>query len=403
MVQTKTLEIILAGGRGTRLGDLTGSTPKPLVPFGGDNKIIDFVLSNAFNSGSAHIFVLTQHHAEQLEHYIDGAWRNLLQDAGTTIKSLRSKSGSPYTGTANAVYQNIAQVRDLKPGLVGVLSADHIYSMNYWQMYETHLGQDADLTIAAMPVPLRDARRFGVLEVDDYGKVVGFEEKPSEPKPLPTNQEMCWINLGIYTFKPRALTQMLEEDAKNSNSTHDFGKDVIPEMIRRGMKVIVYNFTENKVPGVSVPYWADVGIPEDYYRVHMDLVGKTPKFNVRNPSWRMHIADRQTKQPSLHKNAEVIYSIVSPGATIGESRVVNSVIFPGVRIDDFTEITGCVVMPDAIVGRFARLANVVVNRGVHIPKDLRVGLFNTLNEQLGLRKIDGGIYVVSKDLTGYKL
>lgn len=402
MVQTKTLEMILAGGRGTRLGDLTGSTPKPLVPFGGNNRIIDFVLSNAFNSGSKTIFVLTQHHADQLEHYIDEVWRNLLQDAGTTIKSLRSKPGSPYTGTANAIYQNLSPIKDLKPSLVGILSADHIYSMDYRQMYQAHQEQDADLAIAAMQVPPRDARRFGVLEVDTYGKVVGFEEKPSEPKPIPTNKEMCWINLGIYSFKPRALIQMLEEDAKNPNSTHDFGKDIIPEMIQRGMKVIVYNFNLNKVGGVSVPYWADVGIVDDYYRVHMDLVGKTPKFNIRNLSWPIHIADRQTEQPSLSKNAEVIDSIVSPGAIIGESRVVKSVIFPGVSIEDYAEITHSVVLPNVSVGKFARLANSVVNKGVHVSNDLRVGVFDTLNLQLGLRRTAGGIYVVGTNLTGYK-
>lgn len=399
----KSLEIILAGGQGSRLGHLTGDIPKPLVPFGGDGiKILDFVLSNAFNSGSRHLLVLTQYQAEHLEDYIDSEWKNLLQDAGTSIKSLRSKTGRQYTGTANAVYQNRRQIQNLKPNLVGILSADHIYSMDYRQMYETHLQQDADLTVTAMPVPLAEARRFGVLEVDVYGKVVGFHEKPQEPKHIPTNPDMCWANLGIYAFKPKVLLQMLGEDARDPNSNHDFGKNIIPEMINRGMKVIVYNFHMNKVEGVSSPYWADVGIPDEYHRVHMDLVGKNPKFNVRNLSWPLHIADRQTEQPAIDKNAEIEYSIVSPGATVGESRVVNSVIFPGVQIEDYAEITDSVVLPKARIGKFARLSKTIVNRGAHVPNDLKVGLFETLNQRLGLTRTDGGVYVVGVTLDGYK-
>jgi|SRR3989338_1267268 len=399
----KSLEIILAGGPGSRLGHLTGDIPKPMVPFGGDGiKILDFTLSNAFNSGSVHILVLTQYQAEHLENYIDTEWKNLLQGAGTSIKSLRSKPGRQYTGTANAVYQNRRQIQTLKPNLVGILSADHIYSMDYRQMYETHLQQDADLTVTAMPVPLAEARRFGVLEVDNYGKVVGFQEKHQEPKPIPTNLNMCWVNLGIYAFKPKVLLQMLEEDAQDLNSNHDFGKNIIPEMISRGMKVIVYDFHLNKVDGVSFPYWADVGIPDEYHRVHMDLVGKNPKFNIRNLSWPLHIADRQTEQPSIGKNAEIVYSIVSPGATVGESRVVNSVIFPGVQIEDYAEITDSVVLPKARIGKFARLSRTIVNKGAHVPNDLKVGLFETLNQKLGLTKTDGGIYVVGVTLDGYK-
>ena len=399
----KSLEFILAGGSGSRLGHLTGEIPKPMVPFGGDGiKILDFTLSNAFNSGSRHMFVLTQYQAEHLENYIDTEWKKLLQDAGTSIKSIRSKPGRQYTGTANAVYQNRRQIQNLKPNLVGILSADHIYSMDYRQMYETHLQQDADLTITAMPVPLAEARRFGVLEVDVYGKVIGFEEKSPEPKPIPTNQDMCWVNLGIYAFKPKVLLQMLEEDAQDLNSNHDFGKNIIPEMISRGMKVIVYDFHLNKVDGVSFPYWADVGIPDEYHRVHMDLVGKNPKFNIRNLSWPLHIADRQTEQPSIGKNAEIVYSIVSPGATVGESRVVNSVIFPGVQIEDYAEITDSVVLPKSRIGKFARLSRTIVNKGAHVPNDLKVGLFETLNQKLGLTKTDGGIYVVGVTLDGYK-
>lgn len=399
----KSLEIILAGGPGSRLGHLTGEISKPMVPFGGgDIKILDFAVSNAYNSGSLHILVLTQHQAEHLENYIDSEWKNLLQDAGTSIKSLRSKPGRPYTGTANAVYQNRRQIQNLKPNLVGILSADHIYSMDYRQMYETHLQQDADLTITAMPVPLAEARRFGVLDVDLYGKVTGFEEKPQEPKPIPTNPDMCWANLGIYAFKSKVLLQMLEEDAQNPNSNHDFGKNIIPEMINRGMKVLVYDFHLNKVEGVAVPYWADVGIPDEYYRVHMDIVGKNPKFNIRNHSWPLHIADRQAEQPLVDANAEVIDSVVSSGATIGESRVVNSVIFPGVQIGNYAEITDSVVLPKAKIGEFARLSKVIVNRGTHVQNDLKVGLFGTLNQRLGLTRTDGGIYVVGVNLDGYR-
>jgi len=397
----KTLEIIIAGGEGNRFKEVTGELPKPLVPFGDNNATIDFPLSNAFNSGSTEILVLTQYKADMIEKYLHEKWQIIAKNLGTTIKALRSRRSGGYKGTADAVYQNRSSIKRANPDLVTILYADHIYSADYRHMQQAHQGQGADITIAAMQVPIADAKRYGVLEVDEFGNVIGFEEKPEHPKGVLTNPDTSFISLGIYIFSTTALLGVLDRDAHNPHSNHDFGKNIIPEMIGQKQKVIMHRFGENPVKGLDQFYWVDIGVPDDYHRAHMDIVGPNPRYKTDIPEWPLHIVERHTETPSISPNAFILNSKVSSRSIIGESRIANSVIFPGVEVGDYTEISDSVLLPGTVVREHTRIHG-AITRDAHIGPHVYVGVFPSLSDKLNVTKTGGGIYIVTKHLHGHR-
>jgi glucose-1-phosphate adenylyltransferase len=396
-MDSKTLEIIIAGGKGNRLRDITGELPKPLVPFGAENATIDFPLSNSFNSGSTQILVLTQYQADMIEQYLREKWQVIARDSGTTIKTSRSRHKGGYKHTADAVHQNKKYIERINPNLVTILYADHVYSGDYRPMYQTHIDQDADLTAGVMQVPIASATRFGVFDVNEFGKVIGIEEKPPSPKGIIGNPGYSLINLGIYVFSTDALLEALGRDANNQNSSHDFAKDVIPEMIRLNKKVIVHRFSEHPVDGQGKFYWVDIGVPDDYHRAHMDLVGPNPVYSIDNPRWPLHIVERHTETPLISPHAHILDSRVSPHSEIGEARITNSVIFPGVNVGNFAEITDAVLMQGTVVKDYTRIHR-AITRGAHIGPNVYVGAFPSLNESQNITKTDRRVHIVTNNL-----
>ena len=397
-MNSKSLEIILAGGEGRRLIEVTGEDlPKPLVPFGDQSATIDHTISNAFHSGSNRILILTQYQADKLEKYIEENWTKIARDAGTEITTLRSREDGGYKHTADAVYQNRKLIERLDPDVVTILSADHIYSADYRIMQRLHEEHNADLTIAVMQVPKKEATRFGVIIVDELGNVVGFEEKSNNPKGMPTNRRTSLINLGVYVFGTKDLMQTLREDAKNPNSNHDFGQDIIPEYIKKGKKVIAYMMSNNPVSGMKKFKWFDIGVPDEYHRAHMALVGPKPQYSMNNPLWPLHIAERQVEENLLSPRADISYSKISPRARVGEARITNSVVFPGVTIADYAEISDSVILPNTTIHERSRVKNAIV-RGAEVGPNVHIGVFPSLDEKRGITKTPGGVYLVTKDV-----
>lgn len=285
----RVLALILAGGKGERLMPLTQSRSKPAVPFGGTYRIVDFVLSNFYNSGILGMHVMVQYRAQSLIEHLRKAWR--IGDGGrqfVTVVPPQMNSGAGwYEGTADAVFQNMNLIRDFGPDLVAVFGADHIYRMDIRQMVRFHLEREADVSVATVPVPVASAQGFGIVEVDRNSRIVGFEEKPPDPKPMAGDPARALSSIGNYLFNTEVLVQALEEDAKNGGS-HDFGRNILPRLLRTD-RVMAYNFQENEVPGIAYyeepGYWRDVGTIQAYWQANMDLLGDTPPCDLRNEEW----------------------------------------------------------------------------------------------------------------------
>jgi len=399
----RTLVIILAGGQGERLYPLTRDRAKPAVPFGGIYRIIDFTLSNCLNSGLRRIYVLTQYKSISLNRHLRLAWDVFHEELGECIVPIppQQRSGQRwYQGTADALYQNIYTLERERPELVFILAGDHIYKMNYLAMLHFHLEHDADVTVGCVEAPLADGHRFGILSVAGDGRIKDFQEKPEAPTALPNDPKRCLASMGVYVFRTETLVQTVAEDAKRESS-HDFGRDILPRMVKT-LRVYAHAFQdENRKPQ---KYWRDIGTLDAYYQANMDLVAVDPVFNLYDKNWP--IRTHQNQYPPAKtvladedsgRVGTMLDSLVSHGCIISGGRVERSVLSPGVRVDAFAEVTDSILMDDAVVGEHARVRGAIVDKGVVIASRGHVGCHPDADRKR-FTVTQGGVVVVPKDV-----
>ncbi len=371
------LVIVLAGGAGERLYPLTRERAKPAVYFGGQYRIIDFVLSNCVNSGLRRIFIATQYKSLSLNRHIRMGWNIVSEELGEFIEILppqKRVSENWYLGTADAVYQNLYSLVREMPSYVIILAGDHVYKMDYGKMLRSHIDRAAEVTIATIEVPRAEALRYGIVQVDEHERVIGFQEKPAEPRPVPGSPHLSLASMGIYVFSTSTLIAALEADAVR-DTTHDFGRDIIPAVIDR-LPVLSYRFyDENKK---AAKYWRDIGTLDAFFDANMDLVQVNPEFNLYDPEWQMRTYQPQAPPAKFVFNdpgrcGQAIDSIISPGCIVSGSRIVGSILCPGVRVHSFGLIDQSILMPGVRVGRHAKIHRAIVDRDVFIPRGARIG------------------------------
>ncbi len=402
------LGIIMAGGRGERLYPLTRDRAKPAVPFGGKYRIIDFVLSNFINSGIYSMYVLTQFKAQSLVEHLQEGWQmaSFARDHFVIPVPAQMRTGADwYRGTADAVFQNLHLVKRANPRFVAVFGADHIYKMNIHQMMEYHLRNEAEVTVSALPVRIEDALHFGVMEVDDNWRIVGFEEKPEAPKSIPGEPDQALVSMGNYLFETELLLRAVEEDGRDASSTHDFGRDILPRLVAEGKKVHAYDFRSNRIPtlqkGEETSYWRDVGSIEAYYEANMDLRAVNPTFNLYNRSWPIRTVSYGDPPAKFVFDEEgrrgmALNSIVAEGTIISGSTVRGSVIGQNVRIHSFCLIEETVIMNRAEVGRGCRIRRAIIDKNAYIPPGTELG-YNPEKDREHHYVSDTGIVVIPRE------
>jgi glucose-1-phosphate adenylyltransferase len=406
----KVLGMILAGGQGSRLFPLTAKRAKPAVPFGSRYRIIDFVLNNFVNSGIYGIYVLTQFKAQSLTEHIQRHWRfgSFLDDHFIILvpaQMYRYEELGPvwYRGTADAIYQNLHLVNNNKPESVAIFGGDHIFKMNVAHMVEYHNDTRADLTIAAYPVPIGEASRFGVLQVDEQWRLVGFQEKPKDPTPIPGKPEWALVSMGNYVFRTEALQELLEYDSRDTASSHDFGKDVIPHALKEGYRIQVYDFKRNPIPGQEGPntYWRDVGTLDAYFEASMDLIQVTPEFDLFNPEWPLRTANHFSPPAKFVHEAgnrigHALNSLVAGGCIISGGTVRESVLFRRVRVNSYSLVERSVLFDEVEVGRNAKIKNAIIDKNVKIPPGTEIGYDLEADRARGFTVTASGVVVVAK-------
>lgn len=381
-MQKSVLAMVMAGGRGQRLQPLTNDRAKPAVPFGGNYRIIDFALSNFVNSGIYSIYVLTQFKSQSLVEHLQAGWGfgSMLKDHFVLSAPAQMQTGDTwYSGTADAIYQNLNLIRESRPHLVCIFGGDHIYRMDVSQMIAFHEHHMADCTVAAVTVPIAQASSFGVIEVDEDWRIIGFEEKPKDPKPVPGNPELALCSMGNYVFTGRVLMNVLEDDARNTTSTHDFGKDVIPGRMR-DYRFYCYDFAQNRIPGQPAPntYWRDVGTIESYYDASMDLRKVVPEFNLYNRHWPIRTA-RFDDPPAKfvhdleNRTGRATNSIVCAGSILSGSTVKNCIIGRNVKIHSYAEVTDSIVFDNVEIGRGAKVHRCIIDKNNRIADGAIIG------------------------------
>ncbi|MCM8824973.1 MAG: glucose-1-phosphate adenylyltransferase [Candidatus Omnitrophica bacterium] len=397
----RVLTLVLAGGKGERLYPLTRDRAKPSVPFGGIYRIIDFTLSNAINSGLRKIYVLIQYKSFSLQRHIREGWNIFSRELGEFIDVIPAQmriGTSWYLGTADSVFQNIYFLNQEKPDMVLILSGDHVYKMDYRRMIEFHKQKNADLTISVFEVPLQEARRFGVLEVDENQQIISFTEKPENPKPAPNNSDVSLISMGIYVFKTETLVRRIIEDAKKPDSTHDFGKDVIPSMIGRD-KVFAFPFIdENKK---ETKYWKDIGTIDAYYEANMDLVNVEPVFNLYDRQWPIRTFQEQLPPAKTvfsygERTGTVLDSIIAGGCIVSGGKVYRSILSPWVRINSYAEVSESILLDNVNVGRYCRIRRTIIDKNVVVPQGMIIG-YDPVEDRKRFVVSEAGVVVVPKD------
>ncbi len=394
--------MILAGGEGQRLYPLTKDRAKPAVPFGGIYRIIDFSLSNCLNSGLHKVVILTQYKSLSLDRHIRLGWWNLfnslLNEYVEVIPPQMRVSEQWYRGTADAIYHNIYTLEREHPEKVLILGGDHVYKMDYRKMLHYHMEKQADLTVGAVEVPIEEAHRFGVLQVDEQNRILGFQEKPKTPRPMPSDPGKVLASMGIYLFNTEILVRRVVEDAKRHTS-HDFGKDVIPAMVGRD-RVFAYPFEdENKKP---LKYWRDIGTLDAYWEANMDLVAVDPIFNLYDRDWPIRTFHEQfPPAKTVLSNGEMtgvaLNSLLSPGCIISGAKVIHSVLSPDVRIEIGSEVIDSVVMDSVRIGKNVKIKRAIIDKGVVVPDDTLIG-YNLEEDRKHFTVTDKGIVVVPKEM-----
>jgi len=374
---------VLAGGRGSRLMELTDVRAKPAVYFGGKLRIIDFALSNALNSGIRRMAVATQYKAHSLIRHLQRGWNFFRSERNETFDILpasqRVSEDQWYVGTADAVYQNIDIIESYDPKYIVLLAGDHIYKMDYEQMLQQHVNAGADVTIGCIEVPRAWASGFGVMHVDETDRILSFEEKPANPAPMPGNPEMSLASMGIYVFETKFLIEQLKRDAANPASSRDFGKDIIPYLVENGV-ALAHPFTRSCVRSSAehLPYWRDVGTLDAYYDANIDLTDILPNLDLFDRNWPIWTNGEMTAPAKfVHdvdgRRGSAISSLVSGGCIVSGGAVRRSLLSTNVHVHSFTSLDGAVILPEVDVARGARLSRVIVDRGVRIPEGLVVG------------------------------
>ncbi|HXY05898.1 MAG TPA: glucose-1-phosphate adenylyltransferase [Burkholderiaceae bacterium] len=378
-----TMAIVLAGGRGTRLGRLTDWRSKPAVPFGGKFRFIDFPLSNCVNSGIRRIGVCTQYKAQSLIRHVQHGWSFLnarFEEFVELLPAQQNVSADWYKGTADAIYQNIYLLRKHAPSLVLVLAGDHIYKMDYNRMLYDHVTKSADMTIACMEVPLAEARGFGVMAVDDSLRVVAFQEKPEHPAPMPGHPDTALVSMGIYVFNAAFLYEQLERDSADPRSTHDFGKDVIPHILERGYRLVAHRFSDSCVNMTQGrPYWRDVGTLDAYWEANMELAKVTPDLNMYDTTWPIWTYQEQLPPAKFvfdddGRRGMAVDSLVSGGCVISGATLRRSLLFSNVHVHSYAHVEDSVVLPNVDIGRNVVLKRAVVEKNCRLPPGLQIGV-----------------------------
>jgi glucose-1-phosphate adenylyltransferase len=396
--------MVLAGGEGKRLYPLTRDRAKPAVPFGGHCRLVDFVISNLVNAHFRRVVVLTQYKSHSLDRHLAITWRlsPLLGSYVAPVPAQMRRGPHWYSGSADAIFQNLNVLADEEPDHVIVFGADHIYRMDPQQMLDVHIGSGASVTVAAIPVPLHEASQFGVIEADADGRITQFLEKPQNPPPMPGNPEMALASMGNYMFTREVLEKAVLRDADDEDSHHDMGGDIIPALVADG-NAYVYDFATNLVPGQEDPergYWRDVGTIDAYYDASMDLTAIDPVFNFYNMEWPIHTwnaSDPPTK--FVHdvegRRGQAIDSVVANGVVISGGTVRRSVVSPRVRVNSYSEVVDSVVFAGVQVGRGARIQRAIIDKNVHIPDGYEIGIDPEADRER-FTVTDSGIVVVGK-------
>jgi glucose-1-phosphate adenylyltransferase len=396
------LAIVLAGGRGSRLEPLTRDRAKPAVPFGGIYRIIDFTLSNCLNSDIRKILVLTQYKAVSLNRHIDQGWQFLCRELDEYIEVIPPQQRIAeqwYQGTADAIYQNVYTIEKAAPRDTLILAGDHIYKMDYAAMIAFHRERRADLTIACLPVPRAKACDFGVMQVDNAGRVVGFQEKPHDPQPIPGQPEFTLVSMGIYVFATDVMYELLFQDAaKKEGSQHDFGKDIIPGMLLNS-RVFTYPFRDENRKQAA--YWRDVGTLDAYYQTSLDLIQVDPILNLYDRNWPIHTYQPPYPPPKFvhtdpDRRGAALNSIVCQGSIVSGGQVYRSILSPGVRINSFALVEDSILFDGVEVGRHARIRRAIIDKDVRVPPGFDIGWNHEADLARGLVVTEDGVTVVAK-------
>ena len=396
---------VLAGGRGSRLMELTDRRAKPAVYFGGKSRIIDFALSNALNSGIRRIAIATQYKAHSLIRHLQQGWNFLRTERNESFDILpasqRVSEDRWYVGTADAVFQNLDIIEDHNPKYMVILAGDHIYKMDYERMLQQHVEQGADVTVGCLEVSKKEAQSFGVMHVDESDRILEFYEKPKKPPTMPGNPSKCLASMGIYVFDTKFLANLLTQDAEDPNSSHDFGKDIIPYIVKHG-KAVAHHFSQSCVRSreEKTSYWRDVGTVDAYWAANIDLTDIVPELDLYDRNWPIW-TNGEVVPPAKFVHDEdgrrgmAISSLVSGGCIVSGSALKRSLLFTGVRLNSYSTIENTVILPYVRVGRHARLKNVVVDRGVTIPEGLVVGEDPELDGRR-FRRTENGICLITE-------
>ena len=404
-MRLRTLGIVLAGGKGTRLHPLTRERAKPAVPFGGKYRIIDFVLSNFINSGIYSIYVLTQFRSQSLLQHLSEGWQ-----FGGLLKSqflipvpaqMRSPDETWYQGTADAIYQNINLVEQSDPHVVAIFGADHIYRMNIASMIDFHVQRSAEVTVAAIPVARKLATEFGVIEATGDGHIVAFHEKNPDAPTIPGDSERVYASMGNYVFSTRTLLRLLHDDAADEASSHDFGRDILPKIAGKA-EMFAYDFQTSRIPGEpadGVPYWRDVGTIDSYYEANMDLRSVTPALNLYNREWPLRTAAYSDPPAKFtfdeeNRRGQAIDSIVSGGCLLSGGVVRNSVLGRSVRVHAGALVEDSVILDNCDIGRRSKIRRAILDKNVRVPEDAEIG-YNLERDRLNHHVTESGIVVVA--------
>lgn len=404
----QTMAFVLAGGRGSRLMDLTDRRAKPAMYFGGKTRIIDFPLSNAVNSGIRRLGVATQYKAHSLIRHLQRGWSFFRAERNESLDILPASQqideDNWYRGTADAVYQNIEIIEGNNPKYVIILAGDHIYKQDYSLMIKHHVDSGADVTVGCIEVPRMEAKGFGVMHVGEEDRVIDFVEKPSDPPAMPGHPDQALASMGIYVFETEYMVELLKEDAANENSSHDFGKDIIPHLVNSGKTVIAHPFSRSCVrTGIEEKaYWRDVGTVDAFWQANIDLTDFSPELDLFDQDWPIWTYSELTPPAKFIHNEEgrrgqAVSSLVSGGCIISGSQLERCLLYTGVRVHSYSTLHGVIAMPYVQIGRNAKLTNVVIDRGVAIPEGLVVGEDPELDAKRFYRS-EGGVCLITKKM-----
>ena len=402
-----TLALILAGGRGSRLRQLTLWRAKPAVPYGGKFRIVDFPLSNCLNSGIRMIGVLTQYKAHSLIQHIQQGWSFLRGEFKEFIEILPAQQrivDSWYAGTADAVYQNLDIIRTHKPEYVLILAGDHVYKMDYGTMIAKHVESKADMTVSCIEVPLEAAKAFGVMSVDEQGRVIEFKEKPEQPDAMPGQPDMALASMGIYVFNTAFLYEQLIKDADDVYSTHDFGKDIIPRLIKK-YRIMAYQFKDTH--DLQSAYWRDVGTIDSFWEANLELIGVLPELNLYDDQWPIWTYQEQLPPAKFifddeKRRGMALDSMVSGGCVISGATVRHSLLFSNVRVNSYSELQDVVALPNVRFGRDCRITKAVIDKWCVLPPGTVIGEDREADEAR-FYVSPGGVVLVTPEMLGQEI